>query len=529
MNRMMSRHVSTPHNIRPLEITQFFLFLATVFGLGIRIFPFLRTDFPLVDGGMFYNMIIDLQANHYKLPIFTTYNLLHIPYAYPPLAFYITGFINSLTHLPLLELIRWQPLLVNLLVLPVVFLFARQILRSSPAAGLVTFLYTMIPNTYWWQITGGGLTRSLGCLFGFLTVYCALRMFQEKRAVWLVGTLLAGTLVVLSHLEWALQAALGTALIGLIWGRDRVGLRNTVLVVLGIATLTAPWWLTVILHHGASIFLYASQSTDSRLLFWTPFLNLSFTAEYVAFLSVFSIIGIFIALARRAYFLPVWIILILLVDPRGGIPFTLLPFSILAAGVITDLLAPYFLKVRGRDNEEWWRALELPVGKAFFGFLVIFCLANAYNTSNTISYHVLSAKERQALAWVAAKTQPGTNFLVLSGETNPIHSALLEWFPALSGRHNLTTVQGSEWLPGKQHYQVRLNLFSQAQSCLYADINCLSDLGNLYGEPIDAVVLSQEDGLMPIDVTPLYQSLSASQGYKLVYANEEVKIFERQP
>jgi hypothetical protein len=218
-----------------------------------------------------------------------------------------------------------------------------------------------------------------------------------------------------------------------------------------------------------------------------------------------------------------------LVDPRGGIPFTLLPFSILAAGVVTDLIAPYFLTSRGREKEEWWRALELPVGKAFFGFLAIFCLANAYNTSNTISYQVLSVKERQALAWVAAKTPSETNFLVLSGQTNPIHSALLEWFPALSERHNLTTVQGSEWLPGKHHYQVQLSNFSQAQSCLYADINCLSSLVNLYGEPIDAIVLSQEDGLMPINITPLYRSLSDSQGYKLVYANEEVKIFERQP
>jgi hypothetical protein len=76
---------------------------------------------------------------------------------------------------------------------------------------------------------------------------------------------------------------------------------------------------------------------------------------------------------------------------------------------------------------------------------------------------------------------------------------------------------------------VQLSNFSQAQSCLYADINCLSSLVNLYGEPIDAIVLSQEDGLMPINITPLYRSLSDSQGYKLVYANEEVKIFERQP
>ena len=515
--------------IRQQEVTLFFLILTAIFGIGVRVFPLLRNDFPLVDGGMFYNMILDLQANHYLLPAYTTYNLLQIPYAYPPLAFYLSGLINTLTHLPLLELIRWLPFVGNLLVLPVVYLFARQLLRSPSSAALVTFMYAMMPNTYWWQITGGGLTRSLGAFFGFLTVYCALRMFQEKRTAWLLGTLATGTLVILSHPEWALQAAVGAALMGLFWGRNRTGLLHALLVFLGTIMLTAPWWLTVMLQHGAGTFLYASQSTVSRLLFWTPLLTLSFTSEYVTFLAVFAIIGIFLALARHEYFLPVWVLAGLFVDPRGGIPFTLLPFSILAAGVVIELVAPYFLRLCGREVDEWWQSLELPLGKAFIGFLIIFCFVNAYTVSNTISFHALTTQERLALTWVATETDPRDSFLVLSGETNPLHSALLEWFPALTGRHSLTTVQGSEWLSGKQHYQVRLKLFSQAQTCLYAGTDCLSGLVKAYGEPIDIIVLSQEDGIIPVESTPLDQSLRDSSEFKLVYMNEEVHIFERRP
>ncbi len=518
-----------PRVLHTQEVTLFFLILAAVFGVGVRIFPLLRTDFPLVDGGLFYKMILDLQANHYLLPDYTTYNLLQIPYAYPPLAFYLTGLVNNLTHLPLLELICWQPVVANLLVLPIIYLFARQLLRSSPSAALVTFLYAMTPYAYWWQITGGGLTRSLGGLFGFMTVYCALRMFQEKRVIWLAGTLAAGVLVVLSHPEWALQAVLATALIGLRWGRSRTGLRHAMLVLLGVIILTAPWWLTVIMQHGAGIFLYASQSTNNRLFFWTPLLNLSFTAEYVDFLSVFAVIGIFMAFARREYFLPVWVLAALFADPRGGVPFALLPLSILSAGVITHMVAPYFLQQRKREMDEWWRALELPVGKAFFGFLAIFCLANAYNVSVTLSYHTLTMPEQQALAWVVNETDPGANFLVLSGQTNPLHSPLLEWFPALTGRHNLTTVQGREWLPGSQHYQAYIQLFSQAQNCLYASADCILGLEEKYREQIDTIVLSQEDGLMPIDVSPLYRSMSDLPQFKLVYANEEVKIFKGHP
>ena len=44
------------------DVTTFFLLLAFVFGLEVRLYPLFKTDFPLVDGGMFYSMIMDLGA-----------------------------------------------------------------------------------------------------------------------------------------------------------------------------------------------------------------------------------------------------------------------------------------------------------------------------------------------------------------------------------------------------------------------------------------------------------------------------------
>jgi hypothetical protein len=518
-----------PSSLRPRDVTQFFLLLAAVFGAGARLFELIRADFPLVDGGMFYTMVVDLQRAHYALPAVTSYNHLGIPYAYPPLGFYLTAALNDLTDLPLLTLVQWQPLVANLLVLPVVYLLARQLLRSAPAAALATFLFALTPNTYWWQITGGGLTRSLGECFGFLTAYFALRTFQEKQPRWLIGTIVAGALVVLSHPEWALQAALAGFLFGLRWGRNRSGLRNALLIVLGVALLTAPWWLTVVLRHGLGVFLHAGGATGSRWTFWTPLLTLSFTGEYVAFLSVFALVGVFLALARREFFLPLWVLAALVSDPRGGVPFALLPLVVLASGVVTDLVAPYFLRLRGRAADEWWHALELPVGKVFVGVLAVFCLANAYNVSNTVSTQVLGQGERRALAWIAAETDPGAVFLVLSGQGNPLHSPLLEWFPALADRRSLTTVQGREWLPGEAHYLAQLERFPQAQACLYAGTDCLAQVAALYGTPIDYVLVSQEYSFLPVNDLPLVRALSDADGYRLVHEEEGVRVFEKLP
>lgn len=47
-----------------------------LFGIVLRAAPGLMAGFPVYDGGMFLRMIQDLGANHYNLPVTTSYNLL---------------------------------------------------------------------------------------------------------------------------------------------------------------------------------------------------------------------------------------------------------------------------------------------------------------------------------------------------------------------------------------------------------------------------------------------------------------------
>ena len=74
-----------------------FLIIATLIGGYIRLKIVLESDFPLNDGGLFYTMIKDLIANNYHLPFSTTYNQINLPYVYPPLMFYFSGFLAELT------------------------------------------------------------------------------------------------------------------------------------------------------------------------------------------------------------------------------------------------------------------------------------------------------------------------------------------------------------------------------------------------------------------------------------------------
>ena len=59
------------------------LILAVALGIGVRAYHVMSHDFPLNDGGLFFSMVRDLQAAHYHLPAFTSYNQAGIPLGTP--------------------------------------------------------------------------------------------------------------------------------------------------------------------------------------------------------------------------------------------------------------------------------------------------------------------------------------------------------------------------------------------------------------------------------------------------------------
>jgi hypothetical protein len=90
------------YNFSRQQTTVGVILLATLVGTLIRSFFVLNSDFPLNDGGMFYTMIKDLQSAHFHLPAFTSYNQANIPFAYPPLPFYLAGAMDAHRDYPTL-------------------------------------------------------------------------------------------------------------------------------------------------------------------------------------------------------------------------------------------------------------------------------------------------------------------------------------------------------------------------------------------------------------------------------------------
>jgi len=160
------------------EIAALLMLAALFFGIWLRLTPASTAGFPLNDGGMFYSMIRDLRSNGYALPAFTSYNNINIPFTYPPLPFYLAGWLADLFRIPDLTVLLWLPALVNILTLPAFALLANTILENRLKTALATLLYTLTPLSMDWFLMGGGLTRGLGQLFLILTCWSACLLFK---------------------------------------------------------------------------------------------------------------------------------------------------------------------------------------------------------------------------------------------------------------------------------------------------------------------------------------------------------------
>ncbi|MCZ2126308.1 MAG: glycosyltransferase family 39 protein [Anaerolineales bacterium] len=508
--------------IQSKDIAPFFLIFAFLFGGIVRVYPLLVSDFPLADGGMFYSMIQDLQAAHFRLPAFTTYNQAQIPFAYPPLGFYLAGGVHQLTGVSLLSLLRWQPVIVNFLILPFFFFFAKQILRSRNKAALATLIFSLTPNAYWWQIVGGGLTRSLGAFFFLLTALFAERMYRSQKLIWIAATTVSSALTVLSHPEWALQTIVIVFLFWIFYGRNKKGMIASVIVGAGVLLLTAPWWIAVAQQHGLSVFLQAGQATKSRWLFWTIPLTMGFTGESIPVLAVMGVFGLFVHLARKDYLIPTWALLALFADPRGGLPASVFPFSILAATLLSDGVAAQLAAQRSNVEEEaWFASFQTVVGKIFWGTFLIIFFYGAFQISSTLANQSLDVETVEAFQWISANTRTTDRFLILDWQDNPLLSSTLEWFPALTERQSLTTVQGSEWLANERGFKAQMELAQSARACAFQDETCLQKFSGRYEYLFLSLKISRGQSLD----FPLLSALENSPNFSLVYSAPEAKIF----
>jgi hypothetical protein len=513
------------------------LLLVIMLGIGVRAYHVLAADFPLNDGGLFFAMVRDLQAAHYHLPAFTSYNNAGIPYGYSPLGFYLAGLLDDLTPLTLVDVFRWLPLTVSALTL-IAFASLSQALLASPTAVIASVAaFGLIPRSFIWMIMGGGLTRSLGFLFALVTLRLLYALYTERRWTYVPLVALSAALTVVSHLGTAPLIAFTGALFLLAYGLHRHAVLASVVAAIGATVLSAPWWGTVVQMHGFGPFIAASATGGSifrRLGLQDMVGTLSHfglgTGESVlALIGMLGSLGFFFALSMGDWLLPAWWIVIVLLDARQGSTFSTVPISLLAGVAIAQLLLPAMRRLRiptlrrSPGRASWSPAFVLGL---FLTFSTATALIRSSNIAGGLSdMQSLSADERAAIDWVARETPANAKILVVAGSPWEIdrHS---EWLPVLANRKSVATVQGYEYRPLGE-FARKKRQYIDLQGCAGWVSQCLQDWSRATGVTFTHVYLPKSPGRECCRL--LRYSLQRDPAYRMIYDGPGAVMFTRRP
>jgi hypothetical protein len=375
-----------------------------------------------------------------------------------------------------------------------------------------------------WPVMGGGITRSFGLLFMMLMFWQAIQLFRNYQPRHLILTILFGAVTVTSHPQTAFHAVLGGLILFLFFGRSKRGVISAILIGLGVAFLSVPWWLTVLQRHGLDIFLSAGGTSQRTLEFYLIVLRLHLPTDILTLpFLIFFYIGLVVSLRERNFIYIVWILAAYLSDPRGGAGIALLSESILAAlGILQALRWMNFQKAESIQSSGL-RRVGFVIGSIFFIWFMIGAVITDFRLVNTS----LKAGDLELIEWVNENTDADKTFALATGHEFSMTDPLQEWFPALTGRTSLTTLQGKEWTLAKKFFPwyEELTIF---QKC--PDLICLNDWSVRNAAEYDYLIVLIPPETAKDDLSNSLRSLGvsvrSSAAHVLVYESEQALIFE---
>jgi len=509
------------------------------FGLFLRLQFVYRNPFPMNDGGFFLSMIQDLQNNHFKIPKFTIYNNLDIPFAYPPLSIYSAAFLNQFLNIDLFDIFRIYPLLFNLLSIPLFYFLCKELTETNSAAFLATAIYTVMNPSYEWLISGGGLTRSPAHTLFIVSLTLFLVYLRTSKKWVLIFSIISAALMTLHHLEytWMLVYSI---FIFTFFQRKRIKSAPIITFYgLGLLVLTAPYWFTVVRIHGPSPFMNAFSTGGFKI--YDPIFRLfllDFTSEApTKIINILVFLGLFTCISKKNIQMIIWFLSILFLNSRSPDRMLIFPVCILASYSLDYVIIPGLNHIHKKfkspspKSEFSGEKNSSRLGYMFnfsFIFLLLFMDYLSLFTSQPV-LSSLSSDEIKAMEWVRSSSNLDSRFLVVESSSGWATDRTGEWFPALAKRHSITTMQGREWLP-ERNFLNYLLIHQDFKQCLGEGISCLLTWSDKNSISFSHVFISKtECGLNKANCTNyMISTTHAHPDFSKVYENEGVVIYEHE-
>ena len=507
----------------------------TALGAILRLYFVLQVDFPINDGGMFFQMTNDLLANHFALPVSTSYNTGAypgpIPFAYTPLGFYLAGLLQTISGLDLLTIFHYLPVVYAIVAIPVFYALSAELLGGGNAALYATLAFVSLLPAYQWLSMGGGIARSPAMLLSLLALWQAVRAFKQRSKLAVICSAFFTGLLGMAHIEILWITVIWIALMPIFLAPDRRGLLTLIAIGVGSALVAAPWYLTVVSQHGISTLLGAAESGSFSFIGSLAVLMIRNLTDEVTFtpLLVFAMLAFVQRLLRRDYLLPAWVLAVAFLAPRSATRGMTVPLAMLVGIAIDEIILPAVNRLVASEGRK--KTVVNLITIAFIAYIVIRSAVYSplYAKFGTNSYDILSIENRQAMQWVKTSTPPDSRFLVLSPYTHWSADQAAEWFPALAMRASINTPQGAEWLPSGT-FNRQVSLYNVLRDCTGQELGCLEQATAEFDLDYDYIYISGDllDASQNISLPmPVAASLLSSPAYVQVYTSGPVSIFQR--
>ncbi len=434
---------------------------------------FAPLDLPYHFGGLYAEFSQQIFESGYRLPeSIPFYSEGGIPFAYPPLPFYVTAFLTGTLALPEVEVINVLPPFVGALSTLTFYWLARALGFARRAAiGALTF-FALLPAAYDEVLFGDGLSEAFGLLAigGFAAALAWLE--RRKTALSAASAGILGGLCVLASPGSAYGAAFTVILFSLhaLSCTEPKG-RIRLVVLLGIAALTmiavtAPYFVAVATNHSLGIFAttVGDHYADSPLSILRSFKNtlLRFSAseggDFARFWDAILLASaVYALLERRDWLLPAWMVALLLI-PREGTWLASVPGSLMAGQFMAHEVLPRIkhaldsILFNSRNHLLRFAVFCL---LTYLGFHIVYLLYAhpgwAYVLPRRVSPVQITEETVEALAW-GEKNLPADARIVVLYNGN-----VEDWTPHYVRRTVVNMVYGTEWEPEERRQAQKLN------------------------------------------------------------------------
>lgn len=482
-------------------------------------------EYPAYGAGLYLQIAEQIRINGYALPAFIPgYTLGGVPFAYPPLSFYVAAVVRDLTGISPTSYALYVPGLLVLASLVPYYLTAKELLGSSRRAGIAGVLFASTPAVLQWHLSAGGITRSMAFLFTLVGAYVGIQLFRSRSWRWIpVASVLFG-LTALTHPTYTVFFGLTYLLLFARFDPTLAGLASGAAVAAGGIALATPWVVQVVRLHGFDVFT-AAAGTHSGLGGGLTRLLTAFVYPFAPNPATIFFLGAYLgglyALWHRRLFLPAWLAVpgFVIGKPR----FQFVAGSMLTTLLISDVLLPTVGRIVDRPRRRRVAKIAvvgvLVVAAVGVGMAFSASILDAHHDENSQSQPTfMDDDDRAAMGWAADNTERSARFVVLGDAA--------EWFPLFADRTILVGPWGVEWTTSEQ-YRYQLEFYRSISDC--GDATCLTS--HLQSSEFDPeYVYVPKDrytvrGRERRQSDQMRTSMIAANRYELAYENEGVMVF----